>query len=371
MQITPKIIKVSELFDGYKDSGENGIVGYGGKLNIRPAYQREFIYKADQMHAVIDTISKKFPLNVMYWSKVSDSEWALMDGQQRTISICKYCDGDFSAKVNGSFQFIHNLKSNLPEKYKDIMDYELLIYECIGERSEILDWFKTINIAGLKLTDQELRNISYTGPWLTDAKKYFSKTGGPASELGGGYINGTANRQELLETAIKWKIKSEETKTIEEYMAKHMKDSDSIPLQQYFEDVIDWIERIFKNYRKEMKGIEWNDLYIECKDKSFEPDKLEELVTKLMKDEDVQSKSGIYPYLLTGNEKWLNLRAFSDSTKSTVYERQNKKCLACKKEFEIEKMEADHITPWSKGGKTEINNCQMLCKVCNRSKSDK
>ncbi|MBZ7987762.1 HNH endonuclease family protein [Campylobacter canadensis] len=364
MKIELKNIKIRDIIKGYVNNNEDGVKGYDGKLNIRPKYQREFVYKDKQRNAVIETIFKGFPLNVMYWVKNSDNNYEVLDGQQRTISFCSYVNGDFSIEE----KYFHNLTKDLQEKF---LDYELFIYICEGEDSEKLDWFRIINIAGEKLTEQELRNAVYSGEWLIDAKQYFSKTSCPAYQTAEKYLKGSAIRQEYLETAIKW-ISDKEGISIEEYMAKHQHDKSASELWLYFQEVINWVQAMFIKYRKEQKGLDWGILYNKYKDSlKYSPKELEEIISKLMKDDDVTNKSGIYEYILSGKEKFLSIRKFSDNIKSECYEEQKGKCAICKKDFEINKMEADHKKPWSDGGKTIKENCQMLCKDCNREKSNK
>lgn len=358
MNIELKEIKVRDLTKGYEDNQEDGVIGYDGKLDIRPPYQREFIYKDKQRDAVIDTITKKFPLNVMYWAVREDGEFEIIDGQQRTISICQYVNNDYS--INGLA--FHNLPKDKQEK---ILDYELMVYFCEGTDSEKLEWFKTINIAGEKLTDQELRNAVYSGTWVTDAKRYFSKNSRP--KIGDEYLGGSANRQEYLETAIDWISQGK----IEDYMSKNQHEANANEIWLYFQAVISWVKATFPKYRKEMKGLSWGIFYNEFKGDKFDAKKLEEHITELMLDEDVQNKNGIYAYVLTGKEKYLNIRAFSDKQKREAYERQKGICVVCKQHFEINEMEADHIDPWHSGGKTTAENCQMLCKEDNRRKSGK
>jgi len=358
MKIQLKEITIKEVTKGYKNSDEEGVVGYGGKLNIRPKYQREFVYKDDKRNAVIDTIKRVFPLNVMYWVKNEDGTFEVMDGQQRTISFCEYVEGKFS--LNNLY--FHNLTDT---EQNQILGYKLMIYFCEGNDKEKLDWFKIINIAGEKLTDQELRNAIYTGTWLTDAKRYFSKSGCPAYGMASDYLTGSPIRQDYLETVISW-ISNDK---IEQYMASHQHKPNANELWLYFQSVINWIKATFPNYRKEMKGVPFGILYNEFKNKEFDAKKLEKEITKLMQDEDVTKKSGIYPYVLTRQEKYLNIRAFTDKQKREAYEKQKGVCKKCKKRFEIEEMEADHIKPWHEGGKTIAENCQMLCKQCNRTKS--
>jgi hypothetical protein len=365
MKIDLKKVKVRELAEDFEDNAEAGVVGYGGKLDIRPPYQREFIYKDKQRNAVIDTITKDFPLNVMYWAVREDGNFEIIDGQQRTISICQYVKGDFS--IDG--MAFHNLTN---DKQEQILDYELMVYFCEGKDSEKLEWFKTINIAGEKLTDQELRNAVYSGSWVTDAKRYFSKTNCAAYKIGSDYLNGSPIRQDYLETAIKWISDGK----IEDYMSEHQHDPNASALWIYFQSVISWIEATFprkynKNRKKFMKGVDWGTIYNQFKNEVLDADKIEEEIKKLILDDDVTKKSGIYPYVLTRNEKYLSIRAFTDAMKIKVYEKQKGICVKCGEHFEINQMEADHITPWHEGGKTVEKNCQLLCKTCNRKKSGK
>ena len=360
MKIELKEITVRELTNGYEDNQENGVVGYGGRLDIRPPYQREFIYKDKQRDAVIETVTKDFPLNVMYWAARGQDEFEVIDGQQRTISLSQYVAGDFA--FDGLY--FHNLPA---DKQEQILGYKLMVYFCSGADSEKLKWFETINIAGEKLTAQELRNAVYSGSWVTDAKRYFSRNNCPAYGLGSDYLSGTPIRQEYLETAIDWLNNGK----IEDYMGQHQHDPNANELWLYFQSVISWIKVLFPKTRKEMKTVAWGDLYNALSGKSFDAKKLEEQVSQLMMDDDVTKKSGIYPYVLTGEEKHLNIRAFTPQQKREAYERQDGHCPVCRKPYEIGEMEADHITPWHDGGKTNAANCQMLCREDNRRKSGK
>ena len=361
MEIELKKISVRELTNGYVNDQEEGVRGYGGKLDIRPPYQREFIYKDEQRDAVIDTILKGYPLNVMYWAVRGDGTYEVIDGQQRTISISDYVRNDFSFKKLS----FHNLP---PDKQAHILDYELTVYLCEGEASEKLEWFKTINIAGEELTNQELRNAVYNGPWVSSAKKYFSKSGCPAYGIGSKYLNGSAIRQDYFETAIRWISKDGD---IEGYMDKNRREPNADELWLYFKKVIDWVQVLFSNHRKEMKGIAWGLLYNEFGDKKYDSEKLEEEIKKLMLDDDVTRKSGIYEYVFKRERKYLSLRAFSEKQRRAAYEKKKGICTMCGKEFPYEEMEADHIVPWVKGGRTIDENCQMLCKKDNREKSSK
>lgn len=369
MKIDLHKITVRKVFAGYEDSAEEGVVAYDGQLDIRPKYQREFVYKPEQRNAVIKTVSHKFPLNVMYWIENSAGSYELLDGQQRTLSICQYVNGDFSIHD----RFFHNLTK---EEQDQILDYELMIYFCDGTDKERIDWFAVINTAGEKLTPQELLNAVYTGPWLSDAKLKFSKSNCAAYLLandGGQLVSGSPIRQEYLETALSWINNGE----VADYMAKHQHDKNADALWRYFQGVIEWVRENFTNCRKEMANVNWGELYNEFKDKKLDSEKLEKEIKELMQDEDVTKKSGIYEYVLTKNEKYLNIRAFNDKMKREAYERQGGICPDCKKQkkdkkqWDISEMEADHIKPWHEGGKTISENCQLLCKPDNRTKSGK
>lgn len=358
MDITLKELTIRELVEGYEDNNEGGVKGYGNKLNIRPPYQREFVYKDKQRDAVINTLTRDFPLNVMYWAVCADGTYEVIDGQQRTISICQYVEGDFAFNE----RYFHNLQSDEQEQ---ILNYKLMIYLCSGTDSQKLEWFRTINIAGEKLTEQELRNAVYAGSWLSDAKRYFSKTDCAAYNIGSDYLVGTSIRQDYLETVISWINNGD----IEAYMAKQQNKPNANELWLYFQSVISWVRATFVKYRREMKGVDWGSLYAEFKDAELDSAKLEVEIAKLMADDDVSKKKGIYHYVLTRKEKHLSIRAFTDNQKREAYERQKGICTVCKEHFDIAEMEADHITPWHAGGKTDAANCQMLCKEDNRRKS--
>ena len=376
MKIELVEIPVRDIVNGYEDNDEEGVVAYGGRLNVRPAYQREFVYKDKQRDEVIKTIRKGFPLNVMYWvlsdgsyslskdeagntviNLTDDASFEILDGQQRTISFCQYYAGDFAI----DYQYFHNLTA---DEQNEILDYKIMVYFCQGTDKEKLDWFKTINIAGEKLFEQELRNAIYTGSWLADAKKYFSKNNCAGYNLGKDYLAGTCIRQDYLETTIDW-IADKEGIEIETYMANHQHDANASVLWQYYQAVLAWVKATFPNYRKEMKGVDWGVLYNKHKDDALNATELEEEVKRLMLDEDVTKKSGIYEYLLDGQEKHLSIRAFTPKMKREAYEKQKGKCAMCHKQFDIEEMEADHIDPWHDGGTTTADNCQH----CNRTKS--
>ena len=372
MKITLEEHTIRELIDGYKDSAEEGVVGFGGKLNIRPAYQREFIYKEKESKEVIKSIMRGFPINSMYWVKNSDDSYELLDGQQRTVSICQYCTKPISVLINGSPKGFNNLTPTEKERF---LDYKLLIYVCEGDTDEKIEWFQIINIANKVLTDQELRNAIYCGEWVTDAKKRFSKSNCPAYSNAREYLSGEMNRQAYLETAIEW-ISDKEHISVKDYMANHQHDPSAQPLWDYFELVINWVKEVFPHYREEMKGVEWGILYNKYGHKKYTSNDIEHFecrIKELMIDNEVKNKKGIYEYVLGGEKKavrkCLNLRKFSDSDISTAYERQDGKCAICGKQIRKDNMHADHITPWVAGGKTEFSNLQMLCRDCNLKKS--
>ena len=361
MKIDLKKITVKELSKDYVDNNDGGVTGYGGSLDIRPIYQREFIYKDKQRDAVIDTIIKGFPLNVMYWAVHENGKFEIIDGQQRTVSICQYVSGVFSHNE----KYFHNLQD---DEKKKILDYELMIYQCTGMPSEKLEWFKTINIAGEELTPQELRNAVYSGTWVTNAKRYFSKPSCPASDIGSDYMKGSSIRQEYLETAIKWISKNK----IEDYMGIRQHDKDAEQLWNYFKSVIAWIEITFPHKRASlMKKVDWGPLYDEYRNVRLNPKKIEKEIIELLLNDEITKYDGVYPYVLTDDEKCLSIRTFSENVKRKIYEQQNGICKICKEHFELSGMDADHKKPWYKGGRTIESNCQLLCMYDNRKKSGK
>lgn len=294
MKIDRIQISVAELCQGYEERGTDGIEGivaYGGLLDVRPPYQREYVYAPKERDEVIRTVKKGFPLNTMYWAKIDDGRYELMDGQQRTISICRYAaESERTFAVDEKYYF--NLEKDLQ---KQIDDYVLDIYVCDGTPSEVHEWFKVINIAGKPLTAQELRNTAYTGTWLSDAKLHFSKPTCAAYNMAKNYVSGSPIRQEYLETAIRWIAARDGLDTIEEYMALHQHDDNANQIWIYFKRVIEWVETIFPVYRKEMKGIEWGLLYNTYKDAELDPDALEAAITRLMADDDVSNKKEYIP----------------------------------------------------------------------------
>lgn len=382
MKIDLQRIRVRDLVVGYEDNDELGVRAYDDKLDVRPPYQREFVYKDKQRNAVIETLRKDFPLNVMYWAVRDDGTFEVIDGQQRTISICQYVEGDFSIAIDGHQLAFHNLQDDQKDQ---ILDYELMVYFCEGTDSEKLDWFKTINIAGEQLTDQELRNAVYHGSWVSAAKKYFSKNGCPAYQIASDYMSGSPIRQDYLETAIEWINDSK----VDEYMRDHHHDNNANELWLYFKGVIDWVETTFPKKRSQMKSVKWGPLYRRYKNASLDPSKLEERVATLMADVDVKKKPGIYEFLLGGESdtKLLEIRVFDEKTKLAAYGKQTKdaeaagtsNCSMCAggsnnnsiRIYELSEMEADHVTAWSKGGASDLANCEMLCIPHNRSKGNR
>lgn len=378
MKIKRKIITIRELVKGYIDKGNDGVEGFSSILDIRPPYQREFIYSNDKQEAVIDSVLSQFPLGIMYWVDRDDGTYEILDGQQRTLSICKFYNRDFSLKQGDKPKYYDGLTE---EEQEQFLDYELDVYVCSGTEREKLEWFERINVQGEPLKKQELRNASYTGPWLSDAKSYFSKEGAPAESFSD-YLSGSKNRQDWLEKVIEWKSESESEDfkmDIESYMAKHQQDENARDLWLYFFREMNWVKDLFPVYRKEMKSVEWGQLYNRYLDKlsELDPAVIEEQIKSLMMDDEVKNKKGIYHYVFDNDEKHLNLRIFTPAQKRKGYEMQdgqcnNKNCSHDKeKVWNINEMEADHITPWSQGGKTDLDNLQLLCIDCNRRKSAK
>lgn len=378
MDIVPVKVTVRDLTKDYADNAEKGVSAYGGKLDVRPPYQREFVYKDSQRDSVIDTIAKGYPLNTMYWAVRGDGTFEVMDGQQRTISIGQYVTGDFTVDGRG----FNNLQD---DERARILDYELTVYHCTGQDSEKLEWFRTINIAGEELSDQELRNAVYHGTWVTDAKKRFSKSGGPAYGIARDLLSGEMNRQKWLETAVKWVDDGK----VEDYMAAHQHDPTAIDLWNYFASVIEWVKTTFPTVHREMKGLPWGPLYNKYGKIKFDPKVMDPEVKKLRTNSQVENNKGIYEYLLGGSSdtKLLSIRVFDDRTKAAKYQQQTTKAEAAGKSncplcavgsnanktriYAQEEMDADHVAAWSKGGSTDINNCEMLCVTHNRAKGNR
>lgn len=371
MQITPTKVSIRDLTENYKDDGDGGVYALNGNLVLRPAYQREYVFSDKQRNEVINTIRKDFPLGVMYWSKTGENTYEVLDGQQRSISICQYVAGKFSIKMNGNERFFFNLTDTEKDQ---ILNYELFVYVCEGKEEEKLEWFKIVNIAGVTLTNQELLNATYTGPWLADAKNFFSKRNCVAGKAAEGYIKGNPIRQDYLEKALSWIADRDGLEAGQSYMALHQHDADANDLWMYFQEVIGWAKRLFPTKRKGITDVqEWGILYNKYNANSYNSNTLETETQNLCMDDEVTKNAGIIPYLLSNrtrsDERSLSLRTFSDSQKMRVYEKQGHKCALCGEEFPIEEMQGDHIIPWSKGGRTVDENLQMLCRKCNNEKA--
>ena len=343
------------------------------KLDIRPEYQREFVYKEKQQQAVINSILNGFPLNTMYFVDRQDGSYEVLDGQQRILSICHFLNGNFACLIPSktSVGLFNTLNyNNLPkEKREQILDYELEVYVCNGTDEERMDWFQTINIAGATLTRQEILNAIYHGKWLNKCKETITKHNSSVMRKYGKYFNGKRERQDWLETVFEWKADDEKCADIPTYMGNH-RDDDTCNLFEYVERVFKWVEKVFGDYQKEMKGIDWGILYNKHKNDTLDPQTVQDEVKKLMMDYDVSDKKGIYTYVLTRDEKHLHIRDFNESDKRAKYEDQKHICPHCKKEFEFDEMQGDHIKPWSLGGHSDRDNLQMLCKKCNQKKSN-
>lgn len=370
MTIKQTEVTVREITQGYTNNDEQGVRGFGGQLDIRPPYQREFIYNEKEQEAVITTVLNGYPLNVMYWVKRSDDAecpYEVMDGQQRTLSLCEYVAGKFSHDFKNFF----NQPMDVQNK---ILDYKLTVYVCEGEASEKLEWFKTINIAGKALNEQEINNAIYAGPFVSDAKRHFSKSNCGAYRLGKDLVNGTPIRQDFFKKALEWMAEHEtrngHRQTAVGYMAQHQHDPNANNLWSYFQNVLNWAMTNFslKKFKKIMKGLNWAELYDKYRNETLNTEELERRISALIRDGEIQKQTGIIPYVLTGDERHLDLRSFPEDIKLAVWERQSHICPICGKEFDFEFMEGDHITPWREGGRTVTENCQMLCRECNRRK---
>jgi hypothetical protein len=373
MTIKQISVTVGEITQGYVNNEEQGVRGYNGLLDIRPPYQREFIYNDKEQQAVINTVLHGYPLNVMYWVKRSDDAecpFEVMDGQQRTLSLCEYVAGKFSFEFKNFFNQTSDIQ-------KRILDYPLTVYVCEGAASEKLEWFKTINIAGKALNEQEIRNAIYAGPFVSDAKRHFSKSNCGAYKLGKDLVNGTPIRQDFLKKALEWMAEHEnregKAQNPVSYMAQHQHDPNANNLWTYFQNVLNWAITNFemKKFKRIMKGLDWALYYDKYHNETLDTVEMAKQISALMRDGEIQRQSGIIPYVLTGDEQHLDLRAFPEDIKLAVWEKQNHICPLCGKEYDFEFMEGDHIKPWREGGRTVIENCQMLCRDCNRHKGAK
>lgn len=379
-------ITVKDICDGfvYNELEGKGLFGLSGKLTIQPEYQRNYIYAESKKDvAVIESILKGYPLGLIYFNKISNDVLEVLDGQQRITSFGRFVTDKFAIKdENGMEQYFSGIAS---DKQSKILETKLLIYECEGTESEIKEWFKTINIAGIPLNQQELLNAVYSGTFVTLGKAEFSNSQNSNIQKWSAYISGSANRQAFLECALDWVSKG----NIGDYMSRHRYDKNIAELKAYFNSVIDWVSTVFTDVESEMQGLDWGRLYEEHHKKSYNPAKVSKEVEKLYGDPYIKNRKGIFEYILGGSvdTKLLDVRVFDEATKKSVYTVQTKKaessgksnCPHCaighdankNKIWKIGEMDADHVTAWSKGGATDIKNCQMLCKTHNRAKGNR
>ncbi len=379
-------ITVKDICEGfvYNELEGKGLFGLSGKLTIQPEYQRNYIYADGQKDvAVIDSILKGYPLGLIYFNKVSDDNLEVLDGQQRITSIGRYVNNKFAIKdENGMQQYFSGIAST---KQELILNTPLLIYECEGTEPEIKNWFRTINIVGVPLNNQEINNAVFSGPFVTLAKEEFSNSQNSNIQKWSAYISGSANRQDYLERALDWVSKSQ----IVPYMSIHRYESNINELKNYFTSVIDWVSSVFKDVESEMRGLEWGRFYETYRKKPYNPQKVSEQVKHLYADPYVKNRRGVFEYILGGlnDTKLLDVRVFDEATKKSVYTKQTKvaeekgisNCPLCAisnnsnktKIWKLKEMDADHVTAWSKGGETDIKNCEMLCKTHNRAKGNK
>ncbi len=381
-------ITVKDICEGfvYNELEGKGLFGLSGKLTIQPEYQRNYIYASDggkREAAVIGSLLKGYPIGLIYFNKVSEDNMEVLDGQQRITSVGRFVTDKFAIKdENGMEQYFGGMAK---DKQAKILETKLLIYECEGTESQIKEWFKTINIAGVPLNSQELLNAVYSGPFVTLGKEEFSNSQNANIQKWSAYISGSANRQDFLECALDWVSEG----NIGDYMSKHRKDKNIDELKKYFNSVIDWVSSVFTDVESEMRGLEWGRLYEEYHKKAYNPAKISAEVKKLYADPYIKNHKGIFEYILGGSTdtKLLEVRVFDEATKKSVYSLQTKaakkkgvsNCPLCavghnankEKIWSLDEMDADHVAAWSKGGKTSIKNCQMLCKTHNRAKGNR
>ncbi len=380
-------ITVADICDGfvYNQLEGKGLFGLGGKLTIQPEYQRNYIYAeggGKREQAVIHSLLKEYPLGLIYFNKVAEDKFEVLDGQQRITSIGRFVTNKFAIMDGTNPQ---NFDSLPTDQQTRITGAKLLIYECEGTETEIKEWFKTVNIAGGALNDQELLNAVYSGPFVTKAKEEFSNSQNANIQKWSAYIRGSANRQDFLERALDWVSKGD----IGSYMSAHRKDKDISGLKGYFNTVIDWVSTVFEDVKKEMKGLEWGDLYERYHGQSYDPEKVSADVQRLYADPYVKSRRGVFEYILGGQQdkRLLDVRVFDDATKHSVYEKQTSdakakgksNCPLCaigenankSRIYKLNEMDADHVSAWSKGGVSSAKNCQMLCTTHNRAKGNR
>jgi 5-methylcytosine-specific restriction endonuclease McrA len=379
-------ITVKDICDGfmYNELEGKGLFGLSGKLTIQPEYQRNYIYADGKKDvAVIESILKGYPLGLIYFNRVGDDKLEVLDGQQRITSFGRFVTNKFAIKdENNMQQYFSGIAAN---KQAQILNTKLLIYECEGTESEIKEWFKTINIAGVPLNTQELLNAVYSGPFVTLGKEEFSNSQNANIQKWSAYVSGSANRQDFLETALEWVSRD----NIGDYMSKHRYDTNINELKTYFNGVIDWVSTVFLDVESEMKGLEWGRLYETYKKNPYNPKDVSAKVKELYADPYVKTRKGVFEYILGGetDTKLLDVRVFSEADKKAVYTRQTAEaeknhtsnCPLCAlghdanktKIWKLAEMDADHVAAWSKGGATDIKNCEMLCKTHNRAKGNK
>lgn len=377
---------IQQIVEGfvYNELEGKGLFGLSGKLTIQPEYQRSYIYNDGKKDvAVIDSILKGYPIGLLYFNKVDDDKFEVLDGQQRITSIGRFVNGKFAVKdANGNEQYFSGMAD---VQQKMVLDTKLLIYICEGDEPEIKDWFKTINIAGVPLTPQEILNAVYSGPFVTAAREEFSNSNNSNVQKWSAYITGDLKRQAYLEQALDWVSHG----SIDNYMSKHRNESDITELKIHFNTVIDWISSVFTDVESEMKGLEWDRLYETYKNQTYDPAEVSKEVRRLLGDYDVKDRRGVFEYILGGlkDTKLLNIRIFDEPTKKIVYAEQTKaaeakgvsNCSYCAighdankdKIWSVGDMDADHVSAWSKGGSTEKENCEMLCKPHNRAKGNR
>ena len=380
-EITVKDICTGFVYNEYEG---RGLFGLSGQLTIQPEYQRNYIYADGRKDvAVIDSLLKGYPLGLIYFNKVSDNNFEVLDGQQRITSFGRFVTNKFAiVDESGMHQYFDGLPKDKQEK---ILNTKLLIYECEGTESQIKEWFRTINIAGVPLNSQELLNAVYSGPFVTLAKEEFSNSQNSNVQKWGAYINGTANRQDFLERALDWVSRGD----IGTYMSKHRYDDNINELKTYFNAVVDWVSAVFDDVKSEMRGLEWGRMYETYRRNPYDPKKVSQKVHELYADPYVNNRRGVFEYILGGctDTKLLNVRVFDEATKRKVYTTQTdnartegtSNCPHCAIGHDANKtriwtqkeMDADHVAAWSKGGATDISNCQMLCKTHNRAKGNK
>lgn len=384
--ILKKDITIKEVCDGfvYNELEGKGLFGLSGKLTIQPEYQRNYIYADGKRDvAVIDSILKGYPIGLIYFNQVDKDKFEVLDGQQRITSVGRFATGKFAVKdSNGHEQYFNGMAESQREK---IMNTSLLVYVCEGDEPEIKDWFKTINIAGVPLTQQEILNAVYSGPFVTLAREEFSNSNNSLVQKWSAYITGDIKRQAYLECALDWISQGE----IDAYMSKHRHDHDITELKSHFTRIIDWISGVFTDVESEMKGLEWGRLYQTYHKQDYDLAEVSKQVRELLSSFEIKDRRGVFEYILGGSQdtKLLNVRVFDEPTKKVVYTKQTKtaqtrgesNCPLCaigpsanhEKIWSLNEMDADHVSAWSKGGETSAENCQMLCKTHNRAKGNR